>query len=127
VKPPEDYPEGLQFVPMIWSKQNLKEQLIEIHNQISNKRCKYVLGFNEPDLESQTGMTVDEALSLWPQLEALAVPLGSPVASAPLNLWMRSFMQKADEAGRRIDFITVHLYDMYKPEVAHMSPNLNPN
>jgi hypothetical protein len=69
-----------------------------------------VLAFNEPDLKGQANMTVDEAVALWPLLETLNVPISSPVTSAPLNDWMRDFMNKATTENLRIDFIAIHIY-----------------
>ncbi len=55
-------------------------------------------------------MSVDEALELWPQLESLGVPLGSPATVGFNNDWMREFMERADALGLRIDFVAVHSY-----------------
>jgi hypothetical protein len=73
----------------------------------------YLLGFNEPDLSSQSNMTVDSALSLWPQLESTGSTLGSPaVASggATAGGWLDRFMSGAAAKGYRVDFITLHWY-----------------
>ena len=41
----------------------------------------YLLGFNEPDMASQSNMSVQQALDLWPQLEPSGpVPSGLRVA-----------------------------------------------
>jgi len=55
-------------------------------------------------------MTVDEAIELWPRLEELGVPLGSPATVNPTNAWMVEFMQRAKELNLRIDFIAIHHY-----------------
>ena len=55
-------------------------------------------------------MSVDEAIALWPQLETLGVPLGSPATVNPNNDWMKEFMEKAEALDLRIDFVTVHSY-----------------
>jgi hypothetical protein len=73
----------------------------------------YLLGFNEPDLSSQSNMTVDSALNLWPQLQSTGQTLGSPaVASggATAGGWLDRFMSGAAAKGYRVDFITLHWY-----------------
>lgn len=37
-----------------------------------------MLGFNEPDLSEEANMTVEQALSLWPQFEPIGLPLVDP-------------------------------------------------
>ncbi|MGH3248640.1 MAG: glycosyl hydrolase, partial [Trebonia sp.] len=72
-----------------------------------------LLGFNEPDLGSQSNMSVSQALSLWPKLMATGMTLGSPaVASgaATPGGWLDQFMTGAEARGYRVDFITVHWY-----------------
>lgn len=77
----------------------------------SDGTIKNVLAFNEPDLGDQADMTVDEAVALWPLLETLSVPISSPATSAPLNDWMREFMNKAEANNLRIDFVAIHIYN----------------
>ena len=42
---------------------------------------RVLLGFNEPDLAVQSNMTVDQALDLWPKLQATGLELGSPAVA----------------------------------------------
>jgi hypothetical protein len=72
-----------------------------------------LLGFNEPDLASQSNMTVAQALSLWPQLEATGMTLGSPAVAtdgATPGGWLDQFMSGAASRGYRVDFIALHWY-----------------
>ena len=58
-------------------------------------------------------MTVEQALELWPSLEALGVRLGSPCPANPANYcggWLEQFMEGCREQGYRVDFIAVHCY-----------------
>ena len=106
-----NYPSGVEFVPMIWGSGGLTQERISyLNNLASNGTIKNVLTFNEPDLDGQADLTVDEALALWPLLETLSVPISSPVTSAPLNDWMREFMDKAEADNLRIDFVAIHIY-----------------
>lgn len=107
----DEVPENVEFVPMFWGAGSVNANNISyIQGLINEGKVKYVLGFNEPDGVEQANMTVDQALALWPQLEALGVPLVSPATVSPTNAWMKEFMQRADEMGLRIDYIGVHHY-----------------
>jgi hypothetical protein len=107
----EEIPENVEFVPMFWGRGSVTDANLErVKQLIDEGKVKYVLGFNEPDGESQANMTVQEALDLWPKLEALGVPLGSPATVSPDNPWMLDFMAKAQDLGLRIDFVAVHHY-----------------
>jgi Glycosyl hydrolase catalytic core len=62
---------------------------------------RVLLGFNEPDLSSQSNMSVSQALALWPRLMATGMRLGSPaVARSPLteeaHLWSSFLAQLPD-------------------------------
>ena len=112
----DNYPEGVEFVPMIWGKNNATQATIDyLNNLVSLEKIKNVLMFNEPDLESQSNMSVDEVVSFWPLLETLNVPISSPVTSAPLNNWMRDFMQAAISENLRVDFVAIHVYHKNNP------------
>ena len=107
----DNYPSGVEFVPMIWGMGGLTQEKIDyLNNLASEGTIKNVLTFNEPDLGDQADMTVDEAVALWPLLETLSVPISSPATSAPLNDWMREFMNKAEANNLRIDFVAIHIY-----------------
>ena len=72
-----------------------------------------LLSFNEPDMSGQANMSPAQALSLWPQLMATGLRLGSPaVASggATPGGWLDQFMSGATARGYRVNFITLHWY-----------------
>ena len=111
-----NYPEGVEFVPMIWGRGSATQARIDyLNNLASLGEIQNILTFNEPDLESQSNMSVDEVVNLWPLLETLNVPISSPVASAPLNDWMRDFMEKASNQNLRVDFVAIHIYHKNDP------------
>ena len=112
----ENYPDGIEFVPMIWGRQNATQARIDYLNNLSSLgKIQNVLMFNEPDLESQSNMSVEEVVNLWPLLETLNVPISSPATSAPLNDWMRDFMQTASIQNLRVDFVAIHIYHKNDP------------
>lgn len=107
----DEIPDNVEFVPMFWGKGSVNDANINrIKQLIADGKVKYVLGFNEPDGAAQANMTVDEAIALWPRLEELGVPLGSPATVSPNNEWMVEFMTKAAANNLRVDFIAVHHY-----------------
>jgi hypothetical protein len=102
-------PKGVQFVPMIWGPGSVNAATLSQAKQEGN----ILLGFNEPDMTSQSNMTVSQALSLWPQLMATGMRLGSPAVAddaATPGGWLDSFMRGAAARGYRVNFITVHWY-----------------
>jgi RNA polymerase sigma factor (sigma-70 family) len=102
-------PPGVAYVPMIWGASNVTSATLA---QVKTE-SQYLLGFNEPDLAAQSNMTVSQALSLWPQLEATGMTLGSPAVSAngaTPGSWLDQFMSGAAARGDRVDFITLHWY-----------------
>ena len=103
-------PPGVDFVPMVWGPDNTGNGTI---HQLEHSGGKELLGFNEPDLASQSNMTVAQALDLWPKLVSTGLRLGSPaVASgaATPGGWLDQFMTGAAAKGYRVDFITLHWY-----------------
>ncbi len=106
----EERPKNVEFVPMFWGKWFKDDDIEYLLNLKNQNQIKFVLGFNEPDSPDQSNMSVDEAIALWPKLEAIGLPLGSPATVNPENKWMINFMQKADDLGLRVDFICVHHY-----------------
>ncbi len=104
-------PQNCEYVPMFWGKTTVTDANITYARQLKDQgKAKYILGFNEPDLADQSNMTVQDALALWPQLESVGLPLGSPAASWPTRQWIYDFMDQAIAQNKRVDFICVHMY-----------------
>ncbi|RZK23397.1 MAG: hypothetical protein EOO63_17715, partial [Hymenobacter sp.] len=76
----------------------------------AKRKVTHLLGFNEPDASSQANMTVEQALAAWPGLLQSGLRLGSPAPTDGGANWLYSFMEKADLAGYRVDFVAVHFY-----------------
>jgi hypothetical protein len=73
----------------------------------------HILGYNEPDHKDQSNMTVDEAIGHWHELLATGLRVGSPAVSDGGLKWLYEFMDKADAAHLRVDFVDVHYYRAY--------------
>jgi hypothetical protein len=109
--PLEQAPQNCEYEPMFWGKSSVTASNISYVQQLKTQgRAHYVLGFNEPDLSDQSNMSVHDALTLWPQLESIGLPLGSPATSWPTVQWIYNFMDSCIAQGRRVDFICVHMY-----------------
>lgn len=100
------------FTPMVKNAKRLLEQnaIGKLTTQLPQTRAKNLLGFNEPDYATQANMTVDQAISLWPQLQKTGLRLGSPATIKVTSPWLKEFMAKAKLRGLRVDFMTMHCY-----------------
>jgi hypothetical protein len=105
----DSMPATAEFVPMIWGAASVTDATLAK----AKSEGTVLLGFNEPDLAEQANMTVEQALSLWPRLEATGMRLGSPAVAYGGNTpggWLDRFMTGARQQQRRVDFITLHWY-----------------
>lgn len=126
----KEQPDDIAFLPMVWGawgKEALAGELAKnVQPQVEAGQAKWLLGFNEPDYADQANMPVEAALTYWPQLEAMGIPLCSPACANPLSdvddstqgvrgTWMRDFMREADKRKLRVDAIGVHWYGSPSP------------
>jgi len=100
---------GIQMIPMIWSME---------HWSATAAPSPYLLGFNEPDIQSQANMTPDEAAVGWRKLEQ-AYPYRMLVSPAPtsavwLRQWRIAYLLRYNREPR-LSAIAGHVY---KPEIA---------
>jgi len=105
----EPAPPGVEFCPMIWGKANVTDATL---NQAKSEG-KQLLAFNEPDMNGQANMSVDDALAAWPKLEVTGMRLGSPAVAYGGDQpggWLDRFMSGAAAKGYRVDFIPLHWY-----------------
>ena len=100
---------GGEFVPMIWGAASVTPA-----NLAKSKAAgRTLLAFNEPDLRGQAEMTVEQALTLWPQLQATGLRLVSPAVAAggaTPGGWLDRFVGGAAAKGYRLDAIALHWY-----------------
>jgi len=112
-KKPADVPEGVDFTPMIWGRFDPEKKAVQL-NQLTlagkEGSIKYLMGFNEPDQPKQSNLSVEEAVKLWPVLEATGLPLCSPGCVHPDRQWMKAFMQEVEKHQLRVDYVCVHSY-----------------
>lgn len=102
-------PRGVSFVPMIWGAHNVTARQL----RLARHQGHILLTFNEPDLGSQSNMTVTEVLRLWPKLMATKMRLASPAVAFGGDTpggWLDRFMSRAAHRHYRVNFITLHWY-----------------
>jgi hypothetical protein len=102
-------PPGVEFVPMIWGPGSVTDAELNQAKALGTT----LLGFNEPDNPGQADMTVEQALELWPRLQATGMRLGAPAVSFGGDQpggWLDRFMSGAAARGLRVDFIPLHWY-----------------
>ncbi|CAL5221818.1 g4074 [Coccomyxa viridis] len=100
-------PSGVEFVPMIRDASDVTSSSLAA----AKASGKTLLGFNEPNLDTQGNVTVEQAISFWPQLQATGMRLGSPAVSAGAEAsWLGPFMAQAAQLNYTVDFIAIHWY-----------------
>jgi hypothetical protein len=102
-------PSSVAFVPMLWGATDVTPDNLGL----VSTEGSVLLGFNEPDLASQSNLTPGQALALWPPFVATGMRLGSPAPSsraADTGSWLDTFMKGAAQQGLRVDFICLHWY-----------------
>ncbi|WP_394619429.1 sigma-70 family RNA polymerase sigma factor [Lentzea sp. JNUCC 0626] len=114
-------PPNVEFVPMIWGTKFTDDATLAK----AKASGKVLLGFNEPDFPEQADMTPEQALDLWPKLQATGLRLGSPAVAHSGDKaggWLDRFMTGAAQRGLRVDFIAVHWYgaDFSDAAVGHL-------
>lgn len=112
--------EGVQFVPMSWSRSDSWTSLEKMESVGQNMNFNHLMAFNEPDNSGQSNLTVEEALDAYPKLLASGLRLGAPgvenvqysATSDSFNegSWIQEFMDGCVARGYRVDFIPAHDY-----------------
>ena len=82
------YASEIEYLPMIWSApkdgSSMSEAaVLEILDR--NPNCKYMLGFNEPNLSDQADMTPQEAANSWGNIVSACRKRGVKIVSPAMN------------------------------------------
>ena len=105
-------PAQVDFVPMIHD--GVWEPMSDVQARAPGWRAEaepdYLLTYNEPDNASQANMSTNEVIVLWPQLQALNLPLVSPATQNTLSAWENNFFGMIAAASYRVDYSAVHEY-----------------
>ncbi|WP_440900491.1 glycosyl hydrolase, partial [Actinosynnema sp.] len=70
-------PPGVEFVPMAWGSGSVTDAALGKAKSLGST----LLGFNEPDMAGQANLSVEQALNLWPRLQATGMRLGAPAVA----------------------------------------------
>jgi Glycosyl hydrolase catalytic core len=114
---PPNLPKGLEYIPQV-RLGNQAEQIDAYLTTLERERggVGYLLGFNEPDIDSQANMSVEQAVELWmkyviPAKRKFGFRLGAPaVSSDPKGKrWLEEFFTQT-KGKDEVDFVVVHWY-----------------
>ena len=105
-------PASIAFAPMQWGQWWPDLNTLQQSYAAWHKSAKpvFLLGFNEPDHSDQANMDVNTAISIWPKLQAMDVPLVSPACANSFGGWLAEFYNQIDKLGYRVDYTAVHWY-----------------
>ena len=118
-------PAQVVFEPMIWGP--YWEPLSHVQGYYaawhSTPQPLYLMTFNEPDNSGQANMSTNAAISMWPSLQNLNVPLVSPAMQNTYDAWAYNFFNLIAANNYRVDYTAVHLY--VPPNASSLINNLN--
>lgn len=102
--------------PLDWEYVPIRQQRWWPGYPTNQPDSTHLLGFNEPDNSVEDAYTsldngsVDTAIAVWPELLASGLRVGSPAVTDGGVNWLYSFMDKADAAKLRVDYVAIHFY-----------------
>ena len=79
----------------------------------------HLLGYNEPNnpvedaYESLDNGSTTTAVAAWPELLSTGLRVGAPAVTDGGYSWLVDFMNKANAAGMRVDYVPIHYYRSY--------------
>ncbi len=80
----------------------------------------HLSGYNEPDNPVEDAYknltppgSVSDAVARWPDLLATGLRVGAPAVTDGGYSWIVDFVNQADAAGRRVDYVPIHYYRSY--------------
>ncbi|KAK4445470.1 hypothetical protein QBC34DRAFT_164212 [Podospora aff. communis PSN243] len=103
---------ALHFIPMQWNHVNIDD----LASHCASCSATTLLGFNEPELDSQSNMPVALAAREWIRciepLRKRGIRCGSPgISSAPQGVvWLKEFLSEIRKGGSDVDFYALHWY-----------------
>jgi DNA-binding beta-propeller fold protein YncE len=114
-----------EFVPMVWGAHTMHE----LPSFVPLPGSAHLLGFNEPNLRSQSNLSAARACELWPTVTAFAAAhglrMGSPAANhctpggsggqdtncyANATAWFDAFFALPGCGVETVDFVATHKY-----------------
>lgn len=96
-----------EFVPTKWQAKRFDDPQWKTIVDLNNS--SHLLGYNEPDGDTQANMTFDQMILYWPKMMESGMRLGSPAVASDLNL-LYKFIDRCDALNYRVDFVAMHDY-----------------
>lgn len=105
----------LHYVPMVWGQSQLAAM-----SPGNLPASGYLLGFNEPNFNSQANLTPTAAAGLWPKIETLAKAQNMNIVAPAVNYcgggctntspfdWLDQFFASCTDC--RVDAVAIHVY-----------------
>ncbi|MEO1583781.1 MAG: glycosyl hydrolase [Planctomycetota bacterium] len=105
-----DFPAKVDYWPMQWGSffWDAWPELVPTWKRDGDPFM--LMGYNEPDAESQSNVPVASALAMWPRNEATNTPLLGPAPVNSPNDWIDDFNAGADAAELRFEYSAFHAY-----------------
>lgn len=99
-----------------WEYVPIKQQRWWPANPTDKTSITHFSGYNEPDNPVEDSyQTLDNgsrttAIAAWPELLECGLRMGAPAVTDGGKWWLFDFMDRANAAGLRVDYIPVHFY-----------------
>ncbi|SNX86654.1 uncharacterized protein MEPE_05363 [Melanopsichium pennsylvanicum] len=108
---------GLEYVPTFWGPTKY-DKWNAVKNELKKGPLpKYMLAFNEPDVQGQSDLGPKAAAKLWmKELKPFAdrgVQVGAPQVCWNMQ-WLQQFMEECKKLGCNISFIPLHWYGSWR-------------
>lgn len=114
--PDGSLPDGVEYVPMLWGTKTITQFTSGIEALLGGHDIKYVMAFNEPDIDNQAALATTQAISLFKKFLSPfsgRVKLVSPcVTNSPSQgqglSWLTEFLGGCSDCG--VAALAVHWY-----------------
>ncbi len=106
--PLKGVPSTISFVPLIWGTQDITKAHITLGGQVP-----IILGFNEPNIPTQSNIPASQAVSLWSQVQVFGARVGAPAIGGDTTnsrAWLTTFMSGVQTNNLTVNFIPIHWY-----------------
>jgi hypothetical protein len=106
-------PASFDFVPMIYDAtywESLGDAQARDAGWLAGAAPAYLLCCNEPDNASQANLSTNDVIGMWPQIQALNLPLVGPGTQNTEDAWENNFYSLIAANNYRVDYAAVHEY-----------------
>ena len=106
-------PPAVNFAPMIYDApywEPLGDAQSRDSGWINSAEPDYLLTFNEPDNASQSDYNTNAVIAMWPQIEALNMPIVGPAPQNTGDAWEYNYFTLMANNNYRVDYAAAHEY-----------------